>query len=335
MQLGGVTMQVGLQTTTRSAGGELAPPQIGDPLRVPPIPRRAGREEYPASPLLSIRPQRYSVQLNDQLTALQQADSYLSRLEKALLDHRYATSGGRRGGESEALQDLLINRVQLSAGRIDRQLLPVLQGEPQVIFHAPALAALLEESSQTVSLMFSADAEGGRRLAAVSLANPADTLNPLMQIKHALQRTGIMPRYGEGGWTFATAEAGWSQIQRSFTVADAQGAHPERPVLHAEPALSEALGAALETGSRDGLQGRVQSLLGQVGEQRQLLSSAQERARQRMDEMARIPDAQGAERASAALGQTLAWVGHDYATLAQAVNGQANLPALTVQNLLG
>ncbi len=186
-----------------------------------------------------------------------------------------------------------------------------------------------------MSLMFSADAEGGRRLAAVSLANPADTLNPLMQIKHALQRTGIMPRYGEGGWTFATAEAGWSQIQRSFTVADAQGAHPERPVLHAEPALSEALGAALETGSRDGLQGRVQSLLGQVGGQRQLLSSAQERARQRMDEMARIPDAQGAERASAALGQTLAWVGHDYATLAQAVNGQANLPALTVQNLLG
>lgn len=36
----------------------------------------ATASEYPASPLITTRPQRYSVQLNDQLTTLQQADHY-------------------------------------------------------------------------------------------------------------------------------------------------------------------------------------------------------------------------------------------------------------------
>ena len=329
-------MQVGLQTTTRPSGGELFPAQASARARVQPNPKRTEREDYPASPLLALRPQRYSVQLNDQLTALQQADSYLSRLERALLNQRHASSGGgQHTGNSAALGDLLANRFQLSAGRVDRQLLPVMQGEAQVTFHAPELAALLKGDGEPVSLMFSIEAGRGRRIAAVSLADPAAALNPVMQIKNALQRTGVMPRYSEGRWTFATAEAGWSQLQRSFTVADAHGEHARRPSLHASAAPADALSAALATGEREGLQGMVQSVLNQVGEQRQRLASAQEKARQRMDVMARFPETQSAERASAALGETLAWACHHYETLAQAVNGQANLPALTVQNLLG
>lgn len=328
-------MQVGLQTTTQSSSNALVPTQISDPARVASSPKRAEREEYPASPLIALRPQRYSVQLNDQLTVLQQADSYLSQLEKSLLNQRYANSaGGQRGESSAALVDLLANRAQRSAGRVDRQLLPVLQGEAQVTFHAPELAALLANDGEPVSLMFSVEAGHGRRLAAVSLDNPADTLNPVMQIKNALQRTGILPHYSEGRWTFATAEADWPQIQRSFLVADAKGEHARRLSLHANPASAEALSTALATGQRDALQNIVQSVLNQVGEQRQRLASAQEKARQRMDVMARFPEAQSAEHASAALGQTLAWACHHYDTLAQAVNGQANLSGLTVQNLL-
>jgi len=328
-------MQVGLQTTTRSSSNALVPTQISDSARVASPPKRAEREEYPASPLIALRPQRYSVQLNDQLTVLQQADSYLSQLEKSLLNQRYANSaGGQRGESSAALVDLLANRAQRSAGRVDRQLLPVLQGEAQVTFHAPELAALLANDGEPVSLMFSVEAGHGRRLAAVSLDNPADTLNPVMQIKNALQRTGILPHYSEGRWTFATAEADWPQIQRSFLVADAKGEHARRLSLHANPASAEALSTALATGQRDALQNIVQSVLNQVGEQRQRLASAQEKARQRMDVMARFPEAQSAEHASAALGQTLAWACHHYDTLAQAVNGQANFSGLTVQNLL-
>ena len=329
-------MQVGLQTTTQSSGNALIPAQISDPARVASLHKRAEREEYPASPLIALRPQRYSVQLNDQLTVLQQSDSYLSRLEKSLLNQRHANSaGGQRGESSATLADLLANRAQRSAGRVDRQLLPVLQGEAQVTFHAPELAALLANNGEPVSLMFSAEVGHGRRLAAVSLDNPAEALNPVMQIKNALQRTGVMPHYSEGKWTFATAEADWPQLQRSFSVTDAKGEHVRRLDLHASPSLCDALGTALESGQRDGLQGIVQSVLHQVGGQRQQLASAQEKARQRMDVMARFPETQSAESASAALGQTLAWACHHYDTLVQAVNGQANLPALTVQNLLG
>lgn len=328
-------MQVGLQTATQSSGNALIRTQISDPTRVASRPKRNEREEYPASPLIALRPQRYSVQLNDQLTVLQQADSYLSQLEKSLLNQRHANAaGGQRGESSATLADLLANRAQRSAGRVDRQLLPVLQGEAQVTFYAPELAALLANNDEPVSLMFSAEAGHGRRLAAVSLDNPAEALNPIMQIKNALQRTGILPYYSEGRWTFATAEADWPQLQHSFSVADAKGEHVRRLVLHASPSPCDALGAALASGQRDGLQGMVQSMLNQVGEQRQRLASAQEKARQRMDVMARFPESQSAEQASAALGQTLAWACHHYDTLVQAVNGQANLPALTVQNLL-
>lgn len=329
-------MQVGLQTTTRASGGELVQTPVRDRTWVPSISTRAEREDYPASPLIALRPQRYSVQLNDQLTVLQQADGYLSRLEKALLNQRHTLlNNGPQETDSAALGELLANRVQLSAGRVDRQLQPVLQGEAQVTFHAPELAALLNGDGGPVSLMFSVEAGRGRRLAAVSLADPADALNPAMQIKNALQRTGIMPRYAEGRWTFTSGEANWPQLQRSFTVADAKGEHAQRLSLHATPAPAEALAAALATRQREGLQGMVQGVLSQVGEQRQLLASAQEQARQRMDVMARFPEAQSAERASAALGQTLAWACHHYDTLVQAVSGQANLPALTVQSLLG
>lgn len=329
-------MQVGLQTATRGPGSELSPALVKDRARVQSIATRKEREDYPASPLIALRPQRYSVQLNDQLTVLQQADSYLSTLEKTLLNQRHEASGrGQGAAHSAALADLLANRVQLSAGRVDRQLRPVLQGEAQVTFHAPELAALLNGNGEPVSLMFSVEAGRGRRLAAVSLANPGDALNPTMQIKNALQRTGVMPRYGDGKWTFSTGEAGWPQLQRSFTVADAKGENVRRLNLYSDPAPAEVLSAELATGQRDGLRNRVQSVLSQVGEQRQLLASAQEKARQRMDVMARFPETQSAETASVALGQTLAWACHHYDTLVQAVNGQANLPALTVQNLLG
>lgn len=336
MLLSTMTMQVGLQNSTRTPGGELSPPSVKDATRVKSITRRQERDEYPASPLLAHRPQRYSVQLNDQLTTIQQADSYLSRLEKTLLNQRHSSSGGgQRGEERAALAELLANRTHYSAGRVDRQLLPVLQGEAQVTFHSPELAALLSGDEKSVSLTFSVEAGRGRRLAAVSLANTADVLNPTMQIKNALQRTGVMPHYGEGQWTFSTAETGWSQLQRSFTLADAQGEHARRLSLHATSAPADALSDALAAGQRDGLRSMVQNVLNQVGEQRQRLASAQQSVRQRMDVMARFPEAQSAARASAALGQTLAWACHDYSSLIEALNGQANLPALTVQILLG
>jgi hypothetical protein len=68
------------------------------------------------------------VQLNDQLTTLQQADHYLGQLEQHLLDYRHAS---RRGGQAQQqkgaeLTQWLDKRTALSGGAVDRQLRPVL-----------------------------------------------------------------------------------------------------------------------------------------------------------------------------------------------------------------
>ncbi|GHL45600.1 hypothetical protein ECZU29_04500 [Escherichia coli] len=67
------------------------------------------------------------MQLNDQLTTLQQADHYLGQLEQQLLDYRHSQ---RKGGQaqSSALMQMLDKRTALSGGAVDRQLQPVLQG---------------------------------------------------------------------------------------------------------------------------------------------------------------------------------------------------------------
>lgn len=72
-------MQVGLNTTSLSGSGALNPSvQQHTVAQNAPVRQKlpATASDYPASPLITTRPQRYSVQLNDQLTTLQQADHY-------------------------------------------------------------------------------------------------------------------------------------------------------------------------------------------------------------------------------------------------------------------
>lgn len=95
-------MQVGLNTTSLSGSGALNPSvQQHAVAQNAPVRQKlpAMASDYPASPLITTRPQRYSVQLNDQLTTLQQADHYLGQLEQQLLDYRHAS---RRGGRAAA-----------------------------------------------------------------------------------------------------------------------------------------------------------------------------------------------------------------------------------------
>ena len=94
-------MQVGLNTTSLSGSGALNPSvQQHSVAQNVPVRQKlpATASDYPASPLITTRPQRYSVQLNDQLTTLQQADHYLGQLEQHLLDYRHAS---RRGGQAQ------------------------------------------------------------------------------------------------------------------------------------------------------------------------------------------------------------------------------------------
>ncbi|HBA5946412.1 TPA: hypothetical protein J4S02_003964 [Escherichia coli] len=127
-------MQVGLTSSSLATGGAHSAAVSSSTVAPTQAVRQklpATASEYPASPLITTRPQRYSVQLNDQLTTLQQADHYLGQLEQQLLDYRHSQ---RKSGQAQgtALTQMLDKRTALSGGAVDRQLQPVLQGEARV-----------------------------------------------------------------------------------------------------------------------------------------------------------------------------------------------------------
>jgi hypothetical protein len=343
-------MQVGLHTSTLTNTGGLAPTTVKPQGVVSSAPAKPKENlyahEYPASPLLTTRPQRYSVQLNDQLTTLQQADSYLSNLEQKLLDYRHASTGGSRRGrdgsgaqqQATALQNLLSNRTKITGGSVDRQLMPVLQGEAQVSFRAPGLDGILNEDVQPESLLFSVHDGRKTQLSAVSVNEDTDSRQYATQVNNALRRVGVQVRKGREGVTFTAKESQWPQLAQSFSV---QGEGREFPAngktrlnVAAEPAAADRLSEALSTGNWSAAQGAVQDTLHQLGAQREQLAAQQEKARQLIDCMSRFPETQSAVQASGALSTSLDRATHNYDVLVQAVNGQANLSKLTVRGLL-
>lgn len=95
-------MQVGLTSSSLATGGAHSAAVSSSTVAPTQAVRQklpATASEYPASPLITTRPQRYSVQLNDQLTTLQQADHYLGQLEQQLLDYRHSQ---RKGGQAQS-----------------------------------------------------------------------------------------------------------------------------------------------------------------------------------------------------------------------------------------
>ena len=84
-------MQVGLTSSSLATGGAHSAAVSSSTVAPTQAVRQklpATASEYPASPLITTRPQRYSVQLNDQLTTLQQAHHYLGQLEQQLLEKK-------------------------------------------------------------------------------------------------------------------------------------------------------------------------------------------------------------------------------------------------------
>lgn len=343
-------MQVGLHTSTLPNTGGLSSSssirQQGISTTTPVTVKDSAGSEYPASPLIATRPQRYSVQLNDQLTALQQADSYLGNLEQKLLDYRHAAlSGGRRGSDSStatqqatAIQNLLDKRSKMTAGAVDRQLMPVLSGVAQVSFRSPQLAQIFKSDTPPESLLFSV--QDGRKtlFSAVSVTDDTDTRQYPTFVSNALRRIGVSRQKGAGERTFTTSESQWSQLAHSFSVLGEgrtfSATQKSLLQIQAEPSQSEKLSEALSGKNWGTAQGAVQETLNQLSEQRQQLAAQQEKARQLIDGMAHFPETQSAVKTSAQLSTALDTASHNYDVLAQAINGQANLSKLTVRSLL-
>lgn len=316
-------MQVGLQTSTRSSTAGLTPgirqPGID---RTVPVNDKAPVSEYPASPLIATRPQRYSVQLNDQLTTLQQADHYLGQLEHALVDYRHH---GPRAAPT--VQTLLDRRAELTGGAVDRQLQPVLQGQAQVRFNAPQLSEALAVAGPQ-KLLFSVQSGRKTLLSGLNINGDNDAGQTATKIGTALRRVGVQPLKGQAGFT--ASESHWAQLQNSLEVQ--RGGQKIAITVEAHPAQADTLAMALTTGQQT--HSVVQETLSQLSAQRQQLALQQEKVRQRIDDMSRFAQSQSAVDASARLAGALDAASHNYEVLAQAINGQANLSKLTVRSLL-
>ena len=332
-------MQVGLNTTSLSGSGALNPSvQQQAVAQNAPVRQKlpATASDYPASPLITTRPQRYSVQLNDQLTTLQQADHYLGQLEQQLLDYRHAS---RRGGQSQQqkganIAQWLDKRSTLSGGAVDRQLKPVLQGDARVTFQSPDLAKIFQQPS-TGAKMFSVSDGRQTQLSAVVVGVDVDPAQYKMMIGNALRRVGVQTHDNQGAITFSTTETQWAQLAQTLSMReDSDKSSAFTPLkTFADPSRSDELMQNLQQGHSRSQEG-IQQALDTIGEQRSQMAAQQEKARQLIDGMARFPQAESAVQASENLGGVMDNANHNYQVLAQAVNGQARLSSQTVHNLL-
>ncbi|HFZ8994027.1 TPA: flagellar hook-associated protein [Citrobacter freundii] len=337
-------MQVGLNTTSLSgngASGNIASvrQQSVQPTTAPGQKLPAPASDYPASPLITTRPQRYSVQLNDQLTTLQQADHYLSQLEQQLLDYRHASRRGSPAQQQKGadLAKMLEKRTTLSGGAVDRQLRPVLQGQAQVSFQSPDLVNLAQQNG-AAPVMFSVTDGRQTQLAAVAASDDAqDPRQYSVMFSNALRRVGIQMHNDQDHISFSTTETQWPQIAKTLSVRSDNGSARNAGFVavktFAEPSQADDLLQSLQQGSAHN-QGMMQQALDTIGEQRAQMAVQQEKARQLIDGMARFPQSESAIQASRTLGGVLDSANYNYQVLAQAVKGQARISSMTVRSLL-
>lgn len=334
-------MQVGLKTTTAHTapalqrGGVDAAHSPERSATVPAVP--SSRNVFPEAALLSRRPMRYNVQLNQQLTSVQQADDYLAQTETRLLQLRQTAGQAEATRYTGALQKHLERREQLSGGTIDRHLNVSLQHKNSVNFTLPGSEAIINNPGGE-TLLF---ALGGRerQLAAVSLPEEASARQILTRLNTGLGRLGINARQTpNGGVTFSVAESGWERVSQQLSVRGEGHNFPADAFTLLAPRAEAASNDELLQMARQHepvSAAAVQKTLNHITTQRSRLRQQQDRVAVRINEMATTYTPQQALETAKALSHTLGDSARRYATLATALGAQANVHPATVKNLLG
>lgn len=332
-------MQVGLKTSslTTSASttgrGTIDAPQTVSRVRTPET--VTSRNAFPESALLSRRPMRYNVQLNQQLTAVQQADSYLAQTETQLLQLRQSSQRGDASTQAGALQKHLSHRTQLSGGTIDRHLTASLEQKSAVSFTLAGSEKLLS-NPEGETLVFSL---GGRQreMSAVTLPADASPRQTITQLNTGLGRLGIHARQGsDGQLRFSVEEGRWERVSQQLSVRGEGSRFPADSFTllapQAETASSDemlSLASARDTGAT------LHNTLEHITRQRIRLRQQQDRVASRIDDMATIYTPEQAQDIARGLGEALASGAKSFGKLSQALGAQANVRLATVKNLLG
>lgn len=335
-----MTMQVGLNTSPASTASALARGALDAPQaasRSAAVAASDARSAFPEAALLSRRPMRYNVQLNQQLTAVQQADDYLAQAETRLLLLRQAAGPVEKSRQSGGLQQHLEDRSRLSGGTVDRHLSASLQQHNSVSFTLSGSETLLNDPGGE-TLLF---ALGGRerQLAAVTLPEEGLPRQILTRLNTGLGRLGIHARQSAAGQlTFSVAEDGWERVSQHLSVRGEGHNYPGDAftllVPQAEEARGDALAQQLRRGEVPGA-ATTRGMLEHITAQRGQLRQQQSRVVARLDDMATALTPARALEAATALGQTLSRSVGQFHSLSAALGAQANVHPATVKNLLG
>ncbi|MGL4858862.1 MAG: hypothetical protein ACRC5A_03830 [Enterobacteriaceae bacterium] len=342
-------MQVGLKTTAKtvltpssaSAARGLARAERAKTTAVS-QPQTEKIQEFPDHPLISTRPVRYNVQLNDQITAVQQADSYLRHTETLLLRMRQSNgavgSSKNRAQSAATLEQLLDRRQQLSGNTIDQQLNVSLEGRSEVRFSVKEGQALLQ-SEKSETLLFSLAGER-RELVAVRLGANSSPQHIVRQLNQGLGRWGIHGTLDERQQlTFSVSEQQWERVSSQSSVSGEGYRYPSgqfNPVLvQKETGMVDELREVARQPQQTRIQGKeLARALEQVTQQRHLLARSREQVEQRLNTMNTYKESAAAEAASRQLANKLQSASGDYGALSQALGAQANLRAFIVKNVL-
>lgn len=294
---------------------------------------------FPDRPLISSEPLRYNVQLNQQLTAVQQADDFLLETEKQILKLNHLIKRRAVASEivnqAEILGKLLLKREQLSAGTVDRQLQLSLQNKPAVNFSLQDGAALLY-NAQPELLTFSL-AGRQRSISAAELDGTSPQQN-LLRLNQALGKWGIHGQLNGRQLNFQVGEDRWTEVSQHLSVQGGGERYPQGQFYPLKPQRESGLEQTLQQlvrtpESAGSLLGRLEQSLETVTRQRRHLHSTRFLVQQRIDSMATFNHGETSpvkvsEDLSARLRDA------DFSTVSQALAGQANVRSARVRNVL-
>lgn len=187
--------------------------------QIKPLKPRVTPAAFPESGYLSTEPLRYNVQLNSQLTSLQQADHYLLATERQLSELQQAISHNPKAIKQQSLKLLswLEQREIASGDTIDRQLNISLEESPKVNFTFKQANKLLL-ASEDETLLFSL-ADAANSVVAVKLIEQSSAKQKMLQLNKGLGRLGIHGKLdNDGQLAFQTDEKHWQRLSQHFTV---------------------------------------------------------------------------------------------------------------------
>lgn len=292
---------------------------------------------YPESAFLSVEPLRYNVQLNHQLTSLQQADHYLLETERQLSQLQQIVSHDHNAvkQQSAKLLSWLEQREITSANTVDRQLNISLEGNPKVNFTFKGASQLLHTTTDETLLFSLADAASS--VVAVKLTGQSSARQKMLELNKGLGRLGIHGKLdNDGQVVFQTDEKHWPRLSQYFTVRGEGSRYPADKFQSIELQAEAVLTDKIKTIAGQPLRVKeytqdLQQALTHITDQLRQLNKFKDNARERVAGMAGVIEPNAAISVAERLVHQPLSARLSYAV--QSYRGQGHIHQATVRNL--